>query len=113
MTWELLKTIEKKLGETEVIEKRLAGRVDNSACPEISVNIMMSVVTPKAVKKPMPTLMMFGFTMFGPDGEDIDFGGRFRRFGQRPGGPPPKTQQLVEAGCVPGTRDRAVAPEVR
>jgi hypothetical protein len=95
--WELLKTTEKKLGETEVIEKRLAGRVDNSTCPEISVNILMSVVTPKVAKKPVPTLMMFGFTMFDQDGEDIDFGGRFRR-GQRPGGPPPKTQQLVESG---------------
>jgi hypothetical protein len=96
--WELLKTIERKLGETEVIEKRLAGRVDNSQCPEISVNIMMSVVTPKAATRPVPMLMMFGFTTFGPDGEDITFGGGFRGFGQRPGGPPPKSQQLVQAG---------------
>ncbi|MGI9427237.1 MAG: alpha/beta hydrolase-fold protein, partial [Bythopirellula sp.] len=96
--WEILKTIEKKLGDTEVIEKRLAGRVDNAACPEISVNIMLSVVIPKASRKPVPTLMMYGFTMFGPDGEDLDFGGRFGRFGRREGGPPPKTQQLVEAG---------------
>jgi len=97
--WELLKTIEKKLGETEVVEKRMVGRTDNTGCPEIDVNIMMSVVTPKAATKPVPTLMMFGFTMFGPDGEDIDFGGRFRGFGRgREGGPPPKTQQLVAAG---------------
>jgi hypothetical protein len=97
--WELLKTVEKKLGETEVIEKRLVGRVDNSKCPEISVNITMSVVVPKAADKPVPMLMMFTFFQsWGPDGEDIDFGDRFRRFGQREGGPPPKTQQLVEAG---------------
>ncbi len=97
--WELLKTIERKLGETEVVEKRLAGRVDNSACPEIAVNILMSVVTPKAARKPVPTLMMFGFTTFGPDGEDIDFGGRLRGgAGQRTGGPAPATQQLIEAG---------------
>ncbi len=96
--WELLKTVEKKLGEVDVVEKRLAGRVDNSACPEIEVNIMMSVVTPKNAEGPVPTLMMFGFTLFGPDGEDIDFGGRFGGFGRRPGGPPPATQQLVEAG---------------
>lgn len=97
--WEVLKTIEKKLGETEVVERRLAGRVDNAGCPEIEVNIMMSVVTPKGAEKPVPMLMMFGFTMFGPDGEDIDFGNRFRGFGgPREGGPPSKTQQLVEAG---------------
>ena len=96
--WELLKTIEKKLGETEVVERRLAGRVDNSLCPEIDVNILMTVVTPKDAKGPVPMLMMFGFTMFSPDGNDLDFGGRPRRFGRRPGSEPPKTQQLVEAG---------------
>lgn len=96
--WELLKKIEKQVGSKDVVEKRLVGRADNSACPEISVNILMSVVTPKAVDAPVPTLMMFGFTTFGPDGEDLDFGGRFRRFGRREGGPPPKTQQLIEAG---------------
>lgn len=95
--WELLKTVDKKLGETDVIEKRLVGRVDNSDCPEIEVNIMMAVVVPKAAQRAVPTLMMFGFTRFGPDGEDIDFGGRFRG-GIQPGGPPPATQQLVEAG---------------
>lgn len=98
VTWELLKKIERKEGDVDVIEKRLVGRVDNSSCPEISVNIMMSVVTPTAAKQPVPTLMMFGFTRWGLDGEDLEFGNRFGRFGQRPGGPPPKTQQLVEAG---------------
>ena len=96
--WDVLKTIEKKLGDVEVIEKRLAGRVDNTGCPEIDVTILMSVVTPKAADQPVPVLMMFGFTAFGPDGEDLQFGGRRFGRGRRPGGPPPKTQQLVEAG---------------
>ncbi len=95
--WELLKTIEKKLGDTDVIEKRLLGRVDNSGCPEIDVNIAMSVIVPKAAKVPVPTLMQFGFTMWGPDGEDIDFGGRGLG-GPRPGGQPSKEQQLVQSG---------------
>ena len=95
--WELLKTVEKKIGETDVIEKLLAGHVDNSGCPNIDVNIMMAVVVPKNTKGPVPTLMMFGFTQFGTDGEDIDFGGRFGG-GNRPGGPPPATHQLVESG---------------
>jgi hypothetical protein len=95
--WEVLKTIERQEGETGVIERRLVGRVDNSACPGISVNIMMSLVTPKATAAPVPVLMMFGFTMWGPDGEDLAAGGP-RSFGAREGGPPPKTQLLVEAG---------------
>lgn len=95
--WEVVKTIEKTLGETDVVEKRLIGRVDNSGCPEIDVNIMMSVTLPKETQGPVPALMQFGFTMWDLDGEDIDFGGR-RFGGPRPGGPPPKEQQLVEAG---------------
>lgn len=100
VTWELLKTVEKKVGDTDVVEKRLAGRVDNSQCPDIQVNILMSVVTPAEAQQPVPVLMMFGFAMFGLDGEDLDFGGRFRGgFGPRSSdGPPPATQQLVEAG---------------
>ena len=97
VTWEVVKTIEKKLGETETIEKRLVGRVDNSGCPEIEVNIMMSIVMPKETKGPVPALMQFGFTTWGLDGEDVNLGGR--RFGEpRPGDPPPKEHQLVQAG---------------
>ena len=97
VTWKVVKTIEKKLGETEVIEKRLVGRADNSRCPEIEVNIMMSIIAPKVTKGPVPALMQFGFTSWGLNGEDANAGGR--RFGQPgAGGPPPKEQQLVEAG---------------
>ncbi|MCA9128397.1 MAG: hypothetical protein KDB22_15025 [Planctomycetales bacterium] len=96
--WQVLRTIERKEGETDVIEQRLAGRVDNSACPEISVDILMSVVTPKSAQQAVPVLMMFGFTMWGPDGQDLEFGGGLGGFNRREGGPPPKTQQLVEAG---------------
>ena len=96
--WEVLKTIEKKIGETDVTEKRLIGRVDNSKCPEIDVNIMMAVVTPKDAKLPVPLLMKFGFTMFMPNGDDIDFGGRGGGFGRRPSTIKSANEQLVEAG---------------
>lgn len=95
VTWELLKTVDTKLGETEVIEKRLAGRVDNSACPEISVDIMMSLTVPKAAKRPVPVLMQFGWIRWGPDGETVDSPAPF---GGRPGSAPSKEQQLAEAG---------------
>jgi enterochelin esterase-like enzyme len=97
VTWKVVKTIEKKLGETEVIEKRIVGRADNAGCPEIDVNIMMSIVLPKQTSGPVPALMQFGFTAWGLDGEDVSLGGR--RFGEpRPGSPPSKEQQLIEAG---------------
>ncbi len=91
--WRILKTVEKSLGETVVVEKRLAGFVDNSNCPELRAFVMMSLVVPKEAEKPVPTLMQFGFTMFGLDGKEFDFGGR--RFG---GGGISKEQLLVEAG---------------
>lgn len=78
--------------------RQLVGKVDNSACPSIEVNIQMTIVTPKDAKGPVPVLMMFGG--FG--------GGGFPR---RPGEPeptnrfgggtfadPPSTEQLISAG---------------
>lgn len=40
--------------------KKLVGHVDNSACPEINVDIQMVLVTPADEKGPVPVLMMFG-----------------------------------------------------
>lgn len=97
VTWELVATEKKQLGETPVIQKQLVGKVDNSACRSIEVNISMVVVTPKNVEGRVPVLMMFGRTGFEPPRPGAR--GRFgRRFGPRPGAEPPKTQQLVEHG---------------
>ena len=100
--WELLKNIEKKVGETPVVEKRLIGRVDNSACPEIDVNILMTVTIPQGFKEPLPALMQFGFTMWGAKGDDIPMGGRPGGPGGARAGGPSKEQLLVEAGwaCI-------------
>jgi enterochelin esterase-like enzyme len=97
VAWKVVKTISRKLGETDVIEKRLVGRADNSGCPEIEVNILMSIVMPNNTNGRVPALMQFGFTSWGLDGEDINLGAR--RAGEpRPGSLPSKEQQLVEAG---------------
>jgi hypothetical protein len=93
VTWEVLEATETMVGETPVVQKRLQGKVDNSACPSIEVKIAMTLVTPKDAKAPVPVLMMFGGFGFG--------GGR--------GGPPPgkakvapqgpsRNQQLIDAG---------------
>ena len=98
VTWEIVGTVEKTLGETVIVEKQLTGKVDNSQCPEIDITISMVVVTPKEVVGKVPVLMMFGSTGFEPGAEE--FRRRFagRNFGPRPGTEPPATQQLVEQG---------------
>jgi hypothetical protein len=78
--------------------KQLIGRVDNSAFPEISVDIRMTVVTPAGAKARVPVLMMFGGFGDGglprPDGSPAST--------NREGGAvfkdPPSTEQLLAAG---------------
>jgi hypothetical protein len=74
VTWEVTGTTEEKVGDVPVITKRLLGHVDNAKCPEIKVDIQLTVTTPAAAKGPVPVMMEFGFGGFGP----------------RPGGPPGK-----------------------
>jgi hypothetical protein len=89
--WELSETVENKVGNIPVTEKRLQGIVDNSRCPAIEVRISMTVVTPTQATKPVPMLMMFGFNFAGrgpPAKENLP-----------PRPPvPSRTQQLIEAG---------------
>ena len=80
--------------------ERLVGNVDNSAFPEITVDIRMTVVTPAGSKGPVPLLMMFGG--FGGDGmpRPADAPAPTNRFPEF-GGPfkdPPSTEQLLAAG---------------
>lgn len=86
------------VADIPVLAKQLTGQVDNSAWPDISVSIQLTVVTPASATKPVPLLMMFG-----------GFGGGLPR---RPGEPPPArgpfgggyfadppaTDQLIAAG---------------
>ncbi len=101
VTWSITSNAtDRVVGTVPVIAKQLNGRVDNSACTSIVVNIQMTLVTPAGAKGPVPVLMMFGG--FG--------GGGFPR---RPGEPeptnrfggnrttfadPPSTEQLIAAG---------------
>jgi hypothetical protein len=103
VTWSVTETRETMQGDVPVIEKQLVGKVDNSACPAIEVNISMTLGTPKNVTKPVPVLMMYGFSFGGARrGGAAPAGGANRR-GPAPGrgfGPPgPSRQQmLAEAG---------------
>ena len=62
--WEVQQTREVEAGGKPAIQKQLVGVVDNSACPEINVNISMSLTLPKDAIGPVPVLMSFGWTPF-------------------------------------------------
>lgn len=60
VTWTVTVTDKEFVGRIPVIAKQLVGHVDNSACPQINVNLSMVVVVPADAKGPVPVLMMFG-----------------------------------------------------
>lgn len=101
VTWTVVSNVTDGLvGNLSANGKRLVGQVDNSACPAITVDIRMTVVTPAKAKRPVPVLMMFGG--FGGDGLPRPAGApaptnRFPEFGG-PFKDPPSTEQLLAAG---------------
>jgi hypothetical protein len=99
VTWEVTGVTKTNNGGVPVIAKRLAGHVDNSAYPLITVNIELTLTTPADVKEPVPVMMEFGFGNFNGFGRGPSRGTNgvapkatngFRGFG---GGP--NWQQLV------------------
>jgi hypothetical protein len=101
VTWTVVSNVTDGLvGNLAANGKRLVGHVDNSACPAISVDIRLTVVTPAQAKDRVPVLMMFG-GFFG-DGMPRAAGSpvttnRFPEFGG-PYKDPPSTEQLLAAG---------------
>jgi hypothetical protein len=101
VTWTITtQATDRVVGKLPVIAKQLNGRVDNSACPSIEVNIQMTLVTPAGVTNPVPVLMMFGG--FGGGGFPRRAGepeptNRFVRFGPPPTGPSSQ-EMLIAAG---------------
>jgi hypothetical protein len=97
--WEVRETKEDKIGEIETIDQHIVGVVDNSACPEIEVNISMSLLLPKNATGPVPVLMLFGPTSFDPLPPWM--AARRNANGQgAPAGPqgPTRESELIEAG---------------
>jgi hypothetical protein len=109
VTWSITtQATDRVVGGIPVNARQLIGKVDNSACPSIEVNIQMTLVTPRQAKKPVPVLMMFG-GFFGGSGLPRRAGeppstnrfGAFGGFGGFGGGnfaDPPSTEQLIAAG---------------
>ncbi|HEY8462182.1 MAG TPA: acetylxylan esterase [Blastocatellia bacterium] len=86
VTWEVTAANETKF-DIPVITKQLIGRVDNSAYPQITVNIQLTLVTPANARGPAPVMMEFGFAP-RPGA----------RVGAPPGGAPDWQRQLLMKG---------------
>jgi hypothetical protein len=101
LNWTIVSNVTDGLiGNLKANGKQLVGQVDNSAHPDISVNIRMTLVTPAGKQGRVPVLMMFG-GFFGngmprpadapaPTNRPPEFGGPFKD--------PPSTEQLLAAG---------------
>jgi hypothetical protein len=103
VTWTIAnQATDRVVGELPVVAKQLVGHVDNAACPAITVEIQMTLVTPAESKGPVPVLMMFGGG-FGGNGFPRKAGepapaNLFGAFGGRANAGPSSTEQLIAAG---------------
>ena len=61
VTWEVTDTTQEKVGDVAVVTKRLVGHVDNTKCPQIKVDIQLTLTTPADATGPVPIMMEFGF----------------------------------------------------
>lgn len=94
ITWTVTNTVNDKVGPFPVIARELTGRADNSACPEIGVEIQMVLVTPAWATKPVPVMIMFGRAAL----PSAPLPPAFARFAALAGPDPPATVQLIASG---------------
>ncbi|MGD0579941.1 MAG: acetylxylan esterase, partial [Bryobacteraceae bacterium] len=96
VTWTVTSTANSTSGSIPVIERQLAGHVDNTAFPSISVDIQMTLVTPAGASAPVPVMIMFGSQAFMKRMAEM--------MAKRPelkamlGNDPPATEQLIADG---------------
>ncbi|HEX4793154.1 MAG TPA: hypothetical protein VH370_05150 [Humisphaera sp.] len=84
VTWEVTNTTQADINGIPTVSKTLVGHVDNSAFPQITVNVQASFTVPANASGPVPILIEFGGAFGG-------FGGGAARGGPR-GGAGPATQ---------------------
>ena len=61
VTWEVVSNTPEKSSGARIVVKRLVGHVDNSAWPQIKVNIEMMLITPANAPGPVPVIMELAF----------------------------------------------------
>lgn len=96
VTWEVTKTTEGDSGGIPILTKTLVGHVDNSAYPQLKVDIQANFTVPARASAPVPIMIEFGFGFGG-------FGGFGPRRPARPGAPPGWQQQAIAHGWGYGT----------
>jgi hypothetical protein len=100
VAWLTTETAAAKVGQHDVNAKHLQGKVDNSAYPEIEVNIDVVLVTPANAKGPVPVMIMFGGGRM--PGAPLPAGAAVGPQGGPPrGGPPPGAQAAGAAPAAP------------
>ena len=92
VTWAVKSTTDSKAGVFPVVEKQLVGHVDNSAFPSITVDIEMTLVTPRDAKGPVPVMIMFSSAAFR------QIMASHPEFMKMRGSDPPATEQLIAGG---------------
>jgi (4-O-methyl)-D-glucuronate---lignin esterase len=89
VTWLVKTTTDSRAGIFPVVEKQLVGHVDNSAYPSISVDIEMTLVTPRNAKGPVPVMILFS------SAGTRKFIASHPEFKKMMGSDPPPTEQLI------------------
>jgi hypothetical protein len=100
IAWSVAGTEEWTIGGRPVIGRALVGRADNSAYPEITVEIQMTLVVPADARTPVPVMIMFGNTQLPSVAAAAGRGrgGPPAGAANQPPADPPATQQLIAAG---------------
>jgi hypothetical protein len=103
VAWRVNRTEQFEVGGRPVVGKELLGAVDNSAYPDITVQIQITHVTADKAAGPVPVMMMFGGRSGMPPAPGTP-PPPARGFGPGPGGAqqgpsdPPATEQLIASG---------------
>jgi len=100
VTWTVTRSIDAVVGDHPVVGKQLTGHVDNTTFPSITVDILMTLVTPADAKGPVPVMIMFGGgrTLPGDPPPAGRGGPGSGGFAPPAGSDPPATEQLIADG---------------
>lgn len=98
--WSVTNTAGAMVGPYVVVAKKIVGHADNSAYPDLNVDIQMALVVPANATGPVPVMMMFGSGLMPGEVPPGRAGAPARGPAPAPppGSDPPSTQQLLADG---------------